>query len=834
MSRTGEEAALRVVFTTDAPGHDEAKAIAAWLGAAPGVKARAVALDEALAAEADVVWIHGVRPVRLEALGKAAPDALLGGGVLLTGGAATLPAAAGVDSAAPNEVGRSPWPEGPDDDGLPPLRGHAAFRSHPLFDRLGPTAITSEPAAGEEHTRVAYVLPLWPARGRVVAVERSRLRIHADRATIWEYDGAAGRTICIGGFLPLHGRGEAARASAGILAANALRRAARGGTAADAGRAEPRSGEAGEWRRPEGAAAEDRALSMPELPLLEDALGSLDFRLRATGPAEGDGAFHVAGRRAFAAGGAARGLDEIWAHPVRLAAGLRLRGAVGEASTVTPVGMERQLRLGDATVLERLVVPREAPACVVEWLSRSRSVDVEVGWTCDLRLAAPYPAGWQGPLRWRRAPRGVVVAGGEERVVFAFSTPPESLEVRDVSGEGRPLVRIRARVRLEARKPVRLAIAGAAGDAALRRALGAADRTSAMSRSRAAHTERLLSERLSLECADTAAVQALEWSKHRLDACLAEAPGVGRSLLGGYGSSPDAPDDAATPVGARFHGPAAARGALACLAVGDPRSARDVLSFLGRHLDARGRVLHECSTSGVARHDDPSATPLYLLLVARYLAWTGDLPFVRAEWPRTLSAYDAAVRLFPEGGGGAGADVLGGALAELGEAAESIGERGAAVELRQAAARRGGAPWQAELGVGSPVTSLVHGVLRAEPDATRGRLVLRPEPPSAWPRFRVSGLRVGDAEVGVGYRRLGATHTFRLSQGRGATPLRVILEPALPGERLTAAAVDGEAAELDAHRRGDRLVVPVQVVLDHEREVVLEIDRSMELERRPF
>ncbi len=811
----GDRAPLRVAFAADAPGHDEVTAIAGWLGRAPGIEPEQVSLFEAAARGADVVWIHGVQPIPLEALGRRGPALLQRGRVLLTGGAAGLPAAAGVDEVAPNDIGRAPWPGTADDEGLPPIRGHASLRGHPLFDGLGHAPLTCAPRPGEEHTLVTHVFPSWPARGRVLAVERSRSAIRRGRATIWEYAGTEGRTLCIGGFLPFQSEDAALRSNVERLAGNALARAS---TVASPDE------QAATWAPPVISALEDRTLAMPELPLLEEPLGTLEFRLRKTGPAADDAPFTVAGRRAFAAGGAARGIDEVWAHPVRLAVRPRIAAAAAETLTVTPVGLERRLRVGETEIHEHVVVPREGPVCVIEWLSRTRPADVEIGWTCDLRLAGPYPPGALGGLRWRKAARGLVVAGaGEERAVFAFSAAPDSFEVDDASEQDRPLVRVRARTRLRPGVPLRLAIVGGGGDALIRRALSAANRPHTITRARHAHAERLMTERLALDAPDPAAVQAVEWAKQRLDACLVEAPGVGRSLVTGYGSAPDAPGDARAPVATAFAGAEAARAALMCLAVGDFRAARDVLAFLGRHQDASGRVPRECTTSGVTRYDAPEATPLYLLLAARYLSWTGDLRFLRGEWRRVLRAYEACLAIGSREMESVAAGILAAALPELADAAEAIGERGAAVELRGTPGRADrGASKQAAIPGSSGIATLIHDILGAEPDAARGRLVLRPVPPPDWSRFRVSGLAVGDTSVGLDYRRSETTHTFRLTQARGAAPIQLILEPSLPGGGLRSAVVDGVPAELDARRARDRIVVPVQVVLDHAREVVLE------------
>ncbi|HUE77232.1 MAG TPA: hypothetical protein VMM83_04760 [Longimicrobiales bacterium] len=807
-----QKAPLRVAVAVDDPEHEEASAIVEWLARSAGVEALHCAPSAVAELEADVVWLHGVRSFALEALGPRGPDLLSRGRVLLTGGAAVLPAAGGIDDTPPNESGRTTWPDAPDEDGLPPVRGHASLRGHPLFDGLGHAPLTSAPRPGEEHTMVAYVLPTWPARAHVVAVERTRTGIRRRRATIWEYDRPEGRTLCIGGFLPFHSQVTAMRANTERLARNALARAA----------AVPRPTDRGEtWMPPAVSAREDPKLAMPDLPPLEEPLGTLEFRLRTTGPVSDDTPFSVAGRRAFAAGGVARGIDEVWAHPVRVAIRPRIPGAEAESFAITPVGLERKLGVGSAEVIERVVVPRDSPVCVIEWLSATRVAEVEIGWTCDLRLAPPYPPGALGALRWRRCARGLVVAGsGEDRAVFVFSAPPALLDIVDVSDGDRAEVRVRARVDLRPGVSLRLAIVGGAGDTLIRRALAAADRPHAITRARRGHAERLMTQRLALDAPDPAAGQAIEWAKQRLDARLVEGPGVGRSLVDGYDSHRAA---------ARFAGPEAARAALTCLAAGDFRTARDVLSFLGKHQDPSGRVLRECTTSGVARHDEPDATPLYLLLAARYLAWTGDLGFLRREWPRILRAHEGCRASESPETQSAGGATLALALPELADAAEAIGERGVAEKLRGTHGAAGlptAAPYD-PADCGPPrITDLVHGILGAEPDATRGRLVLRPVPPPSWHRFRVSGLAVGDTSVTLDYRRSDAVHTFRLVQDRGAAPLQLILEASLPGSGLRSAIVDGVAAALDARRDRDRIVVPVQVVLDHAREVALEMAQA--------
>jgi glycogen debranching enzyme len=64
-----------------------------------------------------------------------------------------------------------------------------------------------------------------------------------------------------------------------------------------------------------------------------------------------------------------------------------------------------------------------------------------------------------------------------------------------------------------------------------------------------------------------------------------------------------------------------------------------------------GKVLHEATTSGQFHYDAADATPLFLLLVARYLAWTGDTAFVSSILPAVEHAYAFCLTTDADGDG---------------------------------------------------------------------------------------------------------------------------------------------------------------------------------------
>ena len=977
----------RVLLLSLDPASPEEQAAWAWLARTTGFAARRAGPSEQRGrGEDDVVWIHAAAPPDpapelLAALRARQPRSRW----LLTGGAAVLAAPLGLGPAP--EVRRGEWRDADDDlffhdtfTESPRLRGHAGFRNHPLFDGLQNGAYTWWPQPGESF--VAAILPraALPPGTRALAVERAYLHVHAPRATAWEHAGPRGFAVCIGAWLPFAAADGRFRPHVERLARNALLHAAGGASAAEA------------WQQacwPGPGARCRRVDTLPLPPVGSGRPGRVSFAATPLRMAGGDphDPFTIAGRRAFAAGREGEGIDELWVHPLRALAGLRLAGARPLACEVTALGLERALSLDGVSVDERVLVPHELGALVAEWEVAERATLV-LEWTTDLRLMWPYPPGVLGDLHWRAADCTLLVraAGAPDTVCCHLSRPPLFWEVTGEDGEA-PLVRVRTAVSLERGQSLRLLVAASAsGEDDLRATLAALRDPLSLVHARTANLRRLQRDAFAIRSPDPRLDEAVEWAKYRLDSYLVATPAVGRSLIAGYWRSQPGWGDG-RPGYAWYFGRDAVWTALASLAAGDFEAAADVIRFLGERQDLTGKVLHECTTSGLVHYDAADSTPLYLLLIARHYAWTGELGFLNAEWERVERALRFCLATDRDGDGlienpgvghgwiefgplGGGkityynAGIWTAALRELATVARDMGAAALAAELQarasrarraleerfyDAAARRyalkawqengewksdltptathavplllgvaeaeragawlddvasgafsaewgvrmiadtnplfnprsyhGGAVWPlytgwtawAEYAAGRgqaafrhllanaslaferakgawdevldgsertgagvcpdqawstamTIAPLVYGLLGAEPDAARSRLRLRPQLPDAWDRFEARMLRLGDAAVSLRYERHLGHHVFRLEQERGPAPVRVILEPALPGRQLRHALVDGEPAALAPVPFGDRVLVPVQLVLDAERVVEIHLE----------
>ncbi len=557
----------------------------------------------------DVVWIDAGAP-----LDRVPDDLPRDVPLLLTRGATTLPTLLGIEPIGPLVEDR-PWRD--DEDELhfhdftetPRLRGHAAYRGHPLLDGLHGGAFTWWPTEGERRFSLTWRAPDWPRAGRIVAVERAHIHIQADRATIWEYD--APRLLCIGAYLPFDTGDPVFRATLERLVRNALEYATR-----------PMSGM--HWR-------------MPALhpPLLDSRPPTPDSRLPEPEPLRlpklqvpggpPDAPFTTAGRRAFAAGTGADGVREIWAHPLRILSELRTGMPLNEW-TVSPFMVERRFGSGS----ERIFVPADLPAAVIEWEGLPH---IDASWTTDMRLMWPYDAGVQGALHAERTGRGIRITNEDGEHVAFECVGAEAEWTIDADENGRIRCSLRAmgeRVRL-------LIAAQPLNGTPVDDVLDALHAASSLARARAADLSRHAQDRLSIDSPDPDAHAAIEWAKARLASYVVEAPPGRRSLIAGYWTSRPGWNEA-RPGYAWHFGRDAVWTAFASLAAGDFDASRDTLTFLARLQGADGKILHEHSTSGVVHYDAADSTPLFLLLAAQHLLWTGDVAFLRELWPAVQNA----------------------------------------------------------------------------------------------------------------------------------------------------------------------------------------------------
>jgi hypothetical protein len=698
----------------------ENAAALAWLEQKAAYDVRTLTLSQLASTRLgrrSTLWFHWTKLPELDEETRLTIDAHVwaGGGLLATLGASELPVRLGWESNPPDEIVEAAWMEDAADEHAGSfsetrvMRGLQSFRGHPLFEDLGSGAYTWAPERDEPFVRYAYTAANWPVKGRTIAVEKSFISMNPDRRLAWEQMVGDGWALCIGGYVYFAASRAAYRAHLERVIENALRRVMANGHRARL--------MGGAWAPVLTGIKSNPSVTPP--PAL-DATGAFEpgcdlvLEREAT-----ESEYTLAGSRCLLVGREATGHEEIWVHPFRAVSRWtygsaesaddtqQVRNNVATQFRIQPGVITRRLTIDGAEIDERTTVAPETAATLVELRPIGGPVRLSWSMETDLRLMWPYPAGTAGRISVRDE-GGAVGLESEtgEWLGCRIDPAPEALRVIDVSDDERSRVRLEAELNLT--EPTRILIVGATADEDPPETVDPADWASSRLAMRQAQQKG--GPAIHEDHPDLA--DAVEWAKWRVSTYRVEVPGLGTSLVAGYGRSRRDEFGDGRPGYAWFFGRDACWTALACLDAGQHETVREVLQFLGRHQDITGKILHECTTSGVIHYDAADSTPLYLLLAARYLAATGDRETVEREWPRIMKAYEFCLDTDTDGDGlientGVGhgwvefgrlgenhvsfylAGVWTAALAELEVAARTLGYDDVADELayRAAAAR---------------------------------------------------------------------------------------------------------------------------------------------------
>jgi len=516
-----------------------------------------------------------------------------------------------------------------------------------LFVGLQGGAFLWQAIDGDCVARTFYKRPRWPG-GRILAIDRAYVQLDADTAVAWEYGVGRGRVVCLGSHVGFaDGPGwMAPQRDRYVL--NALAHL-EGETHVDPGprdrpRDSSRSATSVYDHSTQGNGRSDPMAPIGTLP---------DMPLQLAGEAGPDASVTLAGRRVLLVGTEGGGVDEIWIHPVCVASeGVRL--AVGgqplvcEHVVVSPGLVVRHLRdWAGGAWREVLTVSPDRGLALIEIApgEGSTSREVEVALTLRMRLEWPVPGDALHPLE-------SALRHDEGRATLSLAgVHGDTLAFVEAVGVGRAGIRSSTiapgcLLHSQPGEPLRLAIGatteGPVAEAMLRRRVSG-DLLSATVREHAAATRRRLDGSTAVAFPEPVLNDAWPWALERLSSFIIETPALGPGLSAGYAASRPGWGDA-RPGYAWFFGRDACWSADALLAAGRFDDARVALEFLARTMDVTGQVAHEVTTSGVAHYDAADSTPLFLRLVGRYVAWTGDLATVRALWPRVRAAFDVCCR----------------------------------------------------------------------------------------------------------------------------------------------------------------------------------------------
>lgn len=213
--------------------------------------------------------------------------------------------------------------------------------------------------------------------------------------------------------------------------------------------------------------------------------------------------------------------------------------------------------------------------------------------------------------------------------------------------------------------------------------------------------------------------------------------------------------------------------------------------------------------------------PALPLMLARYVRWTGDLQGAAAIWPTVLSALDMVLE------NEADHELRQQTAALLGGAATDLGDAALAARLYRYA-REGASSAHDDIAAYVPdrsddqdvnvICDVAHDLLGIDPDASRGRLRLRPRL-AEHAVLEARHIRFADGSVSITASRTRSSSAYRVEQVEGSIPVTLLLEPFV--EHPQSAEIDGRPADLAPRTVARGVIVPVQLVLDDVRTLVV-------------
>ena len=369
------------------------------------------------------------------------------------------------------------------------------------------------------------------------------------------------------------------------------------------------------------------------------------------------------GHRALISGYASEGL-EVWAYPFQILRNYRVafhpEGATSPIDGQTILGRVTytadsitRVYLGpDFIVSETLFVPLNEPAAILTYTIQSQhgqhGVDIEVHATPVLNLMWPAALGGQS-TSWNSSLSAFVLeqqsSGYRAIVASPDITAHDAIANRTNQGTGGGDIGFTlhpadglATVYIALNPP------GESDPATLFHQL-VQDRA-ALQAQYDQHVHDVAESMLSITTPDPRVNQAIAWSEIALDQAWVCNRDLGRGYVAGYGPS----RPGRRPQYDWFFAGDGLIATDAALSAGNTTQARDELEFILRYQDKKsGMIWHELSQSAgfidwigkypyMYVHVD--ITFLFLPVLARYVAATGDLPFARAHWPAIEAAYN--------------------------------------------------------------------------------------------------------------------------------------------------------------------------------------------------
>ncbi len=548
------------------------------------------------------------------------------------------------------------------DNGFGRKHGLHSYKSHPVFKGLHGGAYLLNPEKDTALRQTGFMSGRLPKNGKVIAVDWSYINMNEDKKLMVEYDFGRGKILGIGAYthfsIP-----NSHQPQLEIFMRNVIEY-----LAGNIG------GRENYWNY-----ADNR---IEPFNLLEDAVSlpkprswnEKNWSLSLEG-APADNFWDVAGQRMLVMGKENGGIDEIWAHPFMAlrdySVGYRLPGddriywldKQAEKVKVSPNAFTRTYSIGKSHLKEIITVHPKEPVAVVHYdYSGQDSIHLTTRYQTNMRLMWPYSGKANEVIKqtYSKDLNGHLFVDESSDlacIVGASKIPEQQLSgnysafefnegtLTGIEGEAFS-VSVMNEFRLNHNDHLDMLMV------ATNQSYGKATETyrkylqnpEKVYQQSQKYYEDLLGEKLMISTPDEDFNQAYRWAVIGADRFFVHTPGVGKSLVAGYGTTADGWDGghevSGRPGYSWYFGRDAQWSGMAFNGYGDFEKVRDILKTFINYQSPKGKILHELTTSGVVHYDAADATPLFIVLAGHYLRHSGDEDFIRKNWSHIEKVLD--------------------------------------------------------------------------------------------------------------------------------------------------------------------------------------------------
>lgn len=547
------------------------------------------------------------------------------------------------------------------DEGFGRPLGFHAFKDHPLFSGLLGGVYTSKLKQDHVVRKHGFFEGTTPAVGKVAGIQWTYITFSEGNKLLLEYPLGKGKIIAAGSYLYYDADNYNAQ-HLKKFTENVFRYTA---SQLPAGRKyywdySDKKIAAHRFDVPavKTVAATPWKLPAPTLSLKQDS-ATRDF-------------YDLVGRKILWMGKLNGGVDEIWMHPYMalrdLMAGVKVKGDdsitwlqhLPASVTLAPEYLVRTYKVRGTLIREIYTVSFEDPAGVAHFEIEGDDVEeLSLRYASNLRFMWPYTHAATGHIQYgySKAINGHLISGqgGELNTVVTYSSLPlrQLAEVdRGING-----VRISADFAVKNKSVLNAYITGSVRSyrKAVELFASGQQQMSRLFEKSNRYYRSLLDNHLRFETPDTLFNKGYQWALARTDQFLQTTPGIGTALMAGFGTTARGWNGrhkiSGRPGYAWYFGRDGEWSAMAINAYGDFAMVREMLEALIRYQDINGKIYHELTSSGVAHYDASDATPLFVVLAAHYLKYSGDLAYIRSRWPAIKKAMDFCYTTDTDGDG---------------------------------------------------------------------------------------------------------------------------------------------------------------------------------------